>query len=77
MLLVFCFPMAENGDGQHFRNTLDPAQHINNKREKYVQTCAVRISAILLIIDDCIIHQTRLASGKNLLPAAFQVVFCL
>lgn len=33
------------------------------------------IAATLLIIDDCIIHQTRLASGKTLHPAALQVVF--
>lgn len=66
-----------NDAGQHFRKTLDLAVHINSMCGKHVQTCAVRISAILMIGHDCIIHQTRLASGKTLYPAAFQVVFCL
>lgn len=38
-----------------------------------MQICAVRISPILL--DGCIIHQTRLASGKILNPATLKVVF--
>ena len=69
----FVSPASKNSG--HFAHALD--LHINSKTEKHVQTCTVRISAILLIIDGCIIHQTRLASGETLLPAAFQVVFCL
>lgn len=40
------------------RAAVDFSLLIVSEREKHVQTCAVRIAATLLIIDDCIIHQT-------------------
>lgn len=63
MTCCMCFPVSENGDGQDLTHTGHLSLHINSKHERHVQTCAVGISAILLIIVDCIIHQTRLASG--------------
>lgn len=69
--------LSENGDGHDWRHSLVLCLHINSQNERHEQTCAAGISAILLIIADCIIYQTRLASGETLLSEYFSSRFVL
>lgn len=75
--LVFCFSEHKNSRGQHLTNTLENTQPciFKIKRERCANMCCKDFCYFVdHTVDECIIHQTRLASGKTLHPEAFQVV---